>query len=158
MFCLHFKLYSVKWITENTVWNMDNREHTLKTWMIKNILWNMDYNRIQIHGIKSPIYIYTPYTHIMFIHLVIIMSKEIKMILYSPLSEPRREGKIFVWWDVHKVIFSFVETFIFQIDSQNYKIVSFLFPSLWLMLIFINRIHWHIFKCTLLFQASLARK
>ena len=68
-----------------------------------------------------------PYTDTIFIHLVI-MSKKIKMILYSPLDEPRKAGKIFVCWNVHKVIFSFVETFIFQIDTPNYEIiVSFLF-------------------------------
>ena len=37
-----------------------------------------------------------PYTDTIFIH-VVIMNKEIKMILYSPLEEPRRAGKIVVY-------------------------------------------------------------
>ena len=49
-----------------------------------------------------------------------------KMIMYSPLEERCRAGKIFVCWDVHKVIFSFEEKFIFQVDSPNYEIIFFL--------------------------------
>ena len=61
------------------------------------------------------------------------MSKETKLILYSPLEEFRRADKIFVWADFSVAINIFVKYHLIKIHSKSHNII---FPLCYM--IFIN--------------------